>query len=56
MILKCYLREAILDEDYLEVKDFYFNLTKTLHSSVDLLLENQQDSQFLFDSFYEYID
>jgi hypothetical protein len=35
-----FLRDAVAEQDYVQFKDFVYNMTKSLHSNVDFLLQD----------------
>ena len=33
-----FLRDCVAEQDYVQLKDFVYNMTKSLHSNVDFIL------------------
>ena len=52
-----FLRDAIAEQDYVQFKDFVYNMTKSLHSTVDLLLQDlelRQQLMTMYSSFMQF--
>jgi hypothetical protein len=50
-----YLKDTRLDETYLEVKDFFYQLTKALSGALSTILPLKELREPVFDVFYGFI-
>ncbi|CDW84473.1 small subunit processome component 20 homolog [Stylonychia lemnae] len=56
LLYKSYIKEQTLNHEFLEVKDFFYNLTKTIQLQIDPIMSNTQLRQQLMSQFYDFID
>jgi hypothetical protein len=54
--IKSYLKEARLNDPYMEIKDVFYNLSKSLQKCIDVVMDNKLLKEKLFEVFYSYID
>lgn len=55
ILSEAYLRDTKLDEDYLEVKDYFYQLTKSLSGALGTILPLKELREPIFDVFYGFI-
>ena len=55
MMTQTYLRDTLLEEEYLEVKDFFYQLTKGLSGALGSILPQKELREPIFDVFFGFI-
>lgn len=54
LLIKSFLKESLLNDDFMEVKDFFYNVGKSL--DIGTVMESKILRPLLFSLFYNFID